>query len=153
MFHLPVYHTMLPPPSCHPSFTSCNLAKVSWRKWYRYNTRFMRDSLPFVSVFTEHIDSHQGAASFPSGLPSRRAHLLGVTGCMSPTPCLLWQVLIENQTLVVSSLNLKPSFCLSVTAQTWITLYTDVNHYILCHKKCTMKIKILINVVCITCQM
>lgn len=88
MFHLPVYHTMLPP----PHLATQDSHPVTLPRSAEGNdtaTRFMRDSLPFVSVFTEHIDSHQGAASFPSGLPSRRAHLLGVTGCMSPTPCLL----------------------------------------------------------------
>lgn len=58
-------------PSPHPHFLSCNLAKVSWRKWYHYTTRFMRDSLPFASLFTEYIDSHQGAALVPGGLQSR----------------------------------------------------------------------------------
>lgn len=38
----------------------------------------MRDSLPFAAVFTEYIDSHQGAASVPGGLQAG-AHPLGVT--------------------------------------------------------------------------
>lgn len=72
LFYWLVYHMMFfPPLSRHPGFPSCNLAKVGWRKWYRYTTRFMRDSLPFASVFTEYIDSHQGALSFSIGLQKR----------------------------------------------------------------------------------
>lgn len=57
--------------SRHPGLPSCSLTKVSWRKWYCYATRFMRDSLLFAFLFTEHIDSHQGAVSIPGGLQSR----------------------------------------------------------------------------------
>lgn len=35
-------------------------------------TRFMRDSLPFASLFTEYIDSHQGAASIPGGFTKQQ---------------------------------------------------------------------------------
>lgn len=53
------------------------------------------------------------------------AHQLGVTGSKSPAACLLWQVLIENQTQVASSLNFKAFLWPSVNRQAGITLDTD----------------------------
>lgn len=49
--HLPAFHRM-PPPLPPPGV--CNLAKVSWRKWYHHTTRFMRDSLPYLPVYSIH---------------------------------------------------------------------------------------------------
>lgn len=90
---------------------SCYLAKVSWRKWYHRARRFMRDSLPFASLFTEYIDSHRRAASTssfpPGGFRRAGAHLLGVAESASPVARLLWQVLIENQTQAAAGPNLQ----------------------------------------------
>lgn len=64
------------------------------------------------------------------------AHLLGVSGSKSPAACLQWQVLIENQTRVASSLNLKASLWPSVNTQIRITLDADAKTQIIkvtCH--------------------
>lgn len=96
LFHSPVYHMMLFfLSSCHPGFPSCNLAKVIWRKWYSYTTRFMRDSLQFLSLFTEYIDSRQGAVSSPSGLPSGSpsigCHRVHESSTLSPVTGANWK--------------------------------------------------------------
>lgn len=68
------------------------------------------------------------------------AHLLSVTESLSQAACLLWQVLIENQTQVAFSLDLKASLCPSVATLTWITLDCDTNHkmYLSQYKNVTM---------------
>lgn len=121
--HSPVHHRMLfflplsPPRLCIPQPRQGQL-KEMMPPHHKIYERFTPVCLPVYRIhWLPPKELLPSPVVYKAG-----THLLGVTESMSPAACLLWQVLIENQTQVASGLNLIASLWLSVTTLGRITL-------------------------------
>ena len=138
--HLPVYHMMLPPhPTPHPPFSPPRLPILLPRQGQ------LKEMIPprrkIYERFTPRLPPCLQSALTPAKEPhpspvihKAGAHLSGVTGSKSPATCLLWQVLIENQTACIQ---FKPRSCSLPCYHTGLGIlgqwHKDTNHKRMCH--------------------